>query len=45
MDLYIKQLVEAFDFNSVKKQNKKINVVDTVIQYIRQKIDNREELS
>jgi hypothetical protein len=31
MDLYIKQLVEAFDFNSVKKQNKSINAVDAVL--------------
>ena len=45
MDLYIKQLVEAFDFNSVKKQKSKINAVDVALQYIRQKIDNREELS
>ena len=45
MDLYIKHLVEAFDFNSVKKQNKSINAVDTVLQYIIFKIDNREKLS
>ena len=45
MDLYIKHLVEAFDFNSVKKQNKKINAVDTVLQYIIQKIDKRTNLS
>ena len=44
MDLYIKQLIETFDFNSVKKQNKKINVVDTALLYIIQKIDNREKL-
>jgi hypothetical protein len=30
----LKHLVEGFDFNSVKKQNRKINVVDTVLQYI-----------
>ena len=29
MNNYIKFLVEAFDFNSVKKQNKSINAVDT----------------
>ena len=34
MNNYIKYLVEAFDFNSVKKQNKKVNVVDTVLKYI-----------
>ena len=45
MDLYIKQLVEEFDFNSVKKQNKKVNAVDTVLKYIIPKIDNREKLS
>jgi phosphosulfolactate synthase (CoM biosynthesis protein A) len=45
MNNYIKHLVEAFDFNSVNKQNKKINAVYIVLQYIRQKIDNRERLS
>ena len=45
MNNYIKQLIEAFDFNSVKKQNKKVNVVDTVLKYIIPKIDNREKLS
>ena len=46
MDLYIKQLVEAFDFNSVKKQNKNVNAVDVILQYIIiQKIDRRERLS
>ena len=45
MHNYIKYLVEAFDFNSVKKQNKKVNVVDTVLKYIIPKIDNREKLS
>jgi len=34
MNNYIKQLIEAFDFNSVKKQNKKINAVDVTLQYI-----------
>jgi hypothetical protein len=38
-------LIEAFDFNSVKKQNKKINAVDVALQYIRQKINEREKLS
>ena len=45
MNNYIKQLIEAFDFNSVKKQNKKVNVVDTVLKYIIPKINNREKLS
>ena len=45
MNNYIKHIVETFDFNSVKKQNKKINAVATVLQYIIQKIDNRENLS
>jgi hypothetical protein len=45
MDLYIKQLVEEFDFNSVKKQNKKVNAVDTALKYIITKINNREKLS
>ena len=45
MNQFIKFLVEGFDFNSVKKQNKKINAVDTVLQPIIQKIDKREELS
>ena len=45
MNNYIKFLVEAFDFNSVKKQNKSINAVDTVLKYIIPKIDNREKLS
>ena len=45
MNNYIKYLVEAFDFNSVKKQNKKVNAVDAVLKYIIPKIDNREKLS
>ena len=45
MNNYIKHLIEGFDFNSVKKQNRKINTVDTVLQYIIQKIDSREKLS
>ena len=46
MDLYIKQLVEAFDFNSVNKQKSKINAVDVALQYIIiPKIDKREKLS
>ena len=45
MNNYIKQLIEAFDFNSVKKQNKNVNAVDTVLQPIIWKIDKREELS
>ena len=45
MNNYIKHIVEAFDFNSVKKYNKSINAVDTVLQPIIQKIDNEETLS
>jgi len=45
MNSYIKHLVETFDFNSVKKQNKKVNAVDAALQYIKQKIDRREKLS
>ena len=45
MNNYIKYLVEAFDFNSVKKQNKKVNAVDAVLKYIIPKIDNREKIS
>lgn len=45
MDFYIKHIVEGFDFNSVNKQNKNVNAVDTVLQYIIPKIDNREKLS
>ena len=45
MNNYIKHLVEGFDFNSVKKQNKKINAVDVVLRPIIQKIYNREQLS
>ena len=45
MNNYIKFLVEGFDFNSVKKQNKKVNAVDTALQYIIQKINNGENLS
>ena len=45
MNSYIKHIIEAFDFNSIKKQNKKINAVTTVLQYIIQKIDNREKLT
>jgi hypothetical protein len=41
MDLYIKQLVEEFDFNSVKKQNKKVNAVGAALQYIISKINSR----
>ncbi len=45
MNNYIKQLVEAFNFDSVKKYNKNVNVVDAALQYIMQKIDKREQLS
>ena len=45
MNSYIKHIIEAFDFDSVNKQNKKVNMVDTVLQYIIPKIDNREALS
>ena len=45
MNNYIKYLVEAFDFNSVKKQNKKVNAVDAVLKYIIPKTDNREKFS
>ena len=45
MNSYIKHLVEAFDFNSVKKQNKSINAIDIVLQPIIWKIDKREKLS
>ena len=45
MNNYIKQLVEAFNFDSVKKQNKMVNAVDVAVQYIIQKIDKREKLS
>ena len=45
MNSYIKHLVEAFDFDSVKKQNKKINAVDAILQPIIWKIDKREKLS
>ena len=45
MNNYIKHLIEAFDFNSVKKQNRKINVIDAVLQYIIQKIDKKEKLT
>ena len=41
----MKHLVEGFDFNSVKKQSKKINAVDAALQYIKQKIDKRGKLS
>ena len=45
MNNYIKQLVEAFDFNSVKKQNKNVNAVDAVLQSIIWKIYSREKIS
>ena len=45
MDLYIKQLVETFDFNSIKKQNKTVNAIDMILKYIILKINNREKLS
>ena len=45
MNNCIKHLVEAFDFNSAKKQNKKINAIDVILQYIIQKISSREKLS
>ena len=45
MNNYIKYLVESFDFNSVEKYNKSINVVDTALQPIIQKINSREKLS
>ena len=45
MDNYIKHLVEGFDFNSINKHNKSINVVDAALQYIICKIDKREKLS
>ena len=40
-----KQINEAFDFDSVKKQNKKVNAVDAALQYIIQKINYREVIS
>ena len=40
-----KKLTEAFDFNSVNKHNKKVNVVDALLQPIIWKIDNERELS
>ena len=45
MNNYIKYLVEAFDFDSINKQNKTVNAVDTVLKYIILKIDNEEKLS
>ena len=45
MNNYIKYFVEGFDFNSVKKQNKSINVADAVLQFIIPKIDCREVIS
>ena len=37
MNSYIKHIIEAFDFNSIKKQNKTVNAVDIVLQPIIQK--------
>ena len=46
MNNYIKWVVEAFDFNSVKKQNEKIiNTINVSLQYIISKIDKKEKLS
>ena len=34
MNLYIKHIIEGFDFNSAKKQNTKINAIDVLIKDI-----------
>jgi len=45
MNKNIKKIIEAFDFDSVNKHNKKVNVVDALLQPIIWKIDNERELS
>ena len=39
MNLYIKHIVEAFDFNSVNNQKKTINVYDIILPEILEKLD------
>ena len=36
MDLYIKHIVEAFNFNSVNKQNKSVNAYDVLRNNVKQ---------
>ena len=45
MNSYIKYIVEAFDFGSVNKQNKSINVYDTLLPSIIEKVKNYGKLS
>ena len=45
MNSYIKYIVEAFDFDSVNKQNKSINVYDTLLPSIIEKVKNYGKLS
>ena len=45
MNSYIKYIVEGFDFDSVNKQKKTINVYDTLLPSIIEKIKNYEKLS
>jgi hypothetical protein len=44
MNSYIKYIIEAFDFGSVNKQKKQINVYNTLPDIL-EKIDNRLNLS
>ena len=45
MNNYIKYIVEAFDFNNINNQKKSVNVYDVLLQNIREKIREYEELT
>ena len=45
MNSYIKYIVEAFDFDSINKQKKNINVYDTLLPSIIEKVRNYKKLT
>ena len=45
MNSYIKYIVEGFDFDSVNKQKKNINVYDTLLPSIIDKVKNDKKLT
>jgi hypothetical protein len=45
MNSYIKYIVEGFDFNSVNTEKKSINVYDTLLPSIIEKVKNYKKLS
>ena len=45
MNSYIKYIIEAFDFNSVNTEKKSINVYDTLLPSIIEKVKNYQKLT